>query len=285
MHTNNKQNNEIISGVASQAKISTNVPPKLLEFLKINLPKAVKVYLNHKMVKYVEGSLATFFSEKMQIVEPTIEIRLDDADSYTNLQPNNNKELEESIIVSQQNDNKIQSEAVADNTIQSEAVNVADNTIQSEAVEDKRKKKRRVSNSDLTNTSNNEANEKFTPTQSDASNNEANEKFPPPQSDAIKPKQKKIRVNKSEIVWGDAFYKTQLSEFPAHVLQRITPSKSDGYINFQTKGGTVHEYSISENGYCELCDIMLRRYRYFAHSETNWHMVNLKLKQLNLVDA
>ena len=48
MHTNNKQNNEIISGVASQAKISTNVPPKLLEFLKINLPKAVKVYLNHK---------------------------------------------------------------------------------------------------------------------------------------------------------------------------------------------------------------------------------------------
>ena len=125
MHTNNKQNNEIISGVASQAKISTNVPPKLLEFLKINLPKAVKVYLNHKMVKYVEGSLATFFSEKMQIAEPTIEIRLDDADSYTNLQPNNNKELEESIIVSQQNDNTIQSEAVADNTIQAEAV--ADN--------------------------------------------------------------------------------------------------------------------------------------------------------------
>ena len=122
-------------------------------------------------------------------------------------------------------------------------------------------------------------------TQSDASNNEANEKFPPPQSDAIKPKQKKIRVNKSEIVWGDAFFKTQLSEFPAHILQRITPSKSDGYINFQTKGGTVHEYSISENGYCELCDIMLRRNRYFAHSETKRHMVNLKLKQLNLVDV
>ena len=47
----------------------------------------------------------------------------------------------------------------------------------------------------------------------------------------------------------------------------------------------MHEYSISENGYCELCDIMLLRNRHFAHSETNWHMVNLKLKQLNLVDV
>ena len=86
-------------------------------------------------------------------------------------------------------------------------------------------------------------------------------------------------------MWGDACFKTQLSEFPAHILQRITPSKSDGYINFQTKGGTVHEYSISENGYCELCDIMLHQNRYFTHSETKRHMVNLKLKQLNLVDV